>query len=103
MSSSNESTASTTTDVSAESTESGPGSPVRIRLTRIEVTPADITIFSAITGRPPNDEERERALTWAENDPANVVGNDGSVITSASASSTSVSPMSSMKFWTPSS
>jgi hypothetical protein len=43
--------------------------PGRVRGQRIEVTSADLTMYSAITGRAPSAEERERALTWSEGDP----------------------------------
>ena len=43
--------------------------PGRVRGQRLEVTPADLTMYSAITGRAPSEEERERALTWSESDP----------------------------------
>ena len=46
--------------------------PGRVRGQRIEVTSADLTMYSAITGRAPSAEERERALTWSDGDPMNV-------------------------------
>ena len=44
--------------------------PGRVRGQRLEITSADLTMYSFITGRAPSSEERERALTWAEADPA---------------------------------
>jgi hypothetical protein len=44
--------------------------PGRVRGQRLEITSADLTMYSFITGRRPSSEERERALTWAEADPA---------------------------------
>lgn len=43
--------------------------PGRVRGQRLEITPADLTMYSAITGRAPSSEERERALNWSEEDP----------------------------------
>src|SRR5215207_4960647 len=43
----------------------------RVRGQRLEITPADLTMYSVITGRAPSREERERALTWSEADPMN--------------------------------
>ena len=43
--------------------------PGRVRGQRLEITTADLTMYSAITGRAPSREERERALTWSEADP----------------------------------
>ena len=43
--------------------------PGRVRGQRLEVTTADLTMYSAITGRAPSREERKRALTWSEGDP----------------------------------
>jgi hypothetical protein len=43
--------------------------PGRVRGQRLEVTRADLTMYSAITGRAPSREERQRALTWSEADP----------------------------------
>jgi hypothetical protein len=43
--------------------------PGRVRGQRLEITPADLTMYSAITGRAPSREERQRALTWSEADP----------------------------------
>jgi hypothetical protein len=43
----------------------------RVRGQRLEITPADLTMYSAITGRAPSAEERERALGWSESDPMN--------------------------------
>src|SRR5678816_1570353 len=43
--------------------------PGRVRGQRLEITSADLTMYSFITGRAPSSEERERALTWAEADP----------------------------------
>ena len=45
--------------------------PGRVRGQRLEVTTADLTMYSAITGRAPSREERQRALTWSEADPMN--------------------------------
>lgn len=41
----------------------------RVRGQRLEITPADLNMYTVITGRLPSREERERALTWGENDP----------------------------------
>lgn len=41
----------------------------RVRGQRLEITPADLTMYAVITGRRPSSEERERALTWGESDP----------------------------------
>ena len=43
--------------------------PGRVRGQRLEITTADLTMYSMITGRAPSKEERKRALTWSENDP----------------------------------
>ena len=43
----------------------------RVRGQRLEITSADLTMYSVITGRAPSREERERALTWSEADPMN--------------------------------
>jgi hypothetical protein len=43
--------------------------PGRVRGQRLEITTADLTMYSAITGRAPTREERVRALTWSEADP----------------------------------
>src|SRR5688572_18701800 len=43
--------------------------PGRVRGQRLEITAADLTMYSAITGRAPSVAERERALTWSESDP----------------------------------
>ena len=43
--------------------------PGRVRGQRLEITSADLTMYSAITGRAPTREERQRALTWSEADP----------------------------------
>ncbi len=45
----------------------------RSRGIRPGITKADLTMYSAITGRAPSREERERALTWREADAANTV------------------------------
>jgi hypothetical protein len=50
--------------------EDGRQFPGRVRGQRLEITYADLTRYSFITGRAPRREERERALTWAEADPA---------------------------------
>jgi hypothetical protein len=66
--------------------------PGRVRGQRLEITSADLTMYSAITGRSPSREERERALTWSEADPMNEdidaanengvsIGSDGAVLT----------------------
>ena len=49
--------------------EDGRQYPGRVRGQRLEITPADLTMYSFITGRAPSSEERDRALTWAEADP----------------------------------
>ena len=41
----------------------------RVRGQRLEITSADLTMYSVITGRKPSNEERQRALTWGERDP----------------------------------
>ena len=41
----------------------------RVRGQRLEITSADLTMYSVITGRAPSREERERALTWSDADP----------------------------------
>ena len=43
--------------------------PGRVRGQRLEITTADLTMYSAITGRAPTREERARALTWSDADP----------------------------------
>ncbi len=43
--------------------------PGRVRGQRLEITSADLTMYSAITGRAPSTEERDRALTWSDADP----------------------------------
>jgi hypothetical protein len=43
--------------------------PGRVRGQRREITPADLKMYSFITGRAPSSEERDRALTGAETDP----------------------------------
>lgn len=65
------------TDESANCTETLPAEadpnarafPGRVRGQRLEVTKADLTMYSAITGRAPSREEQNRALTWSEADP----------------------------------
>jgi hypothetical protein len=58
-------------DAEAPETDDAREYPGRVRGQRIEITPADLTMYSAITGRAPSREERTRALTWAETDPSN--------------------------------
>ena len=74
--------------------------PGRVRGQRIEVTSADLKIFSAITGKAPTAEERRRALTWSDGDPLN------DEIDDATASSTIASAGSSLALpmhpWSPS-
>ena len=41
----------------------------RVRGQRLEITSADLNMYTVITGRSPSREERERALTWGEADP----------------------------------
>lgn len=53
-----------------EGAEDGRQYPGRVRGQRLEITSADLAMYSFITGRAPSSEERERALTWAEADPA---------------------------------
>jgi hypothetical protein len=53
-------------DLTLEDTRTFPG---RVRGQRLEITPADLTMYSVITGRAPSREERERALTWSDADP----------------------------------
>jgi hypothetical protein len=49
--------------------DDGRAYPGRVRGQRLEITPADLTMYSAITGRAPSKEERQRALTWSDADP----------------------------------
>ena len=55
--------------------------PGRVRGQRLEITSADLTMYSAITGRAPTREERQRALTWSEADPMHdeIAGATGTV------------------------
>jgi len=57
-------------ETGAGGAEDGRQFPGRVRGQRLEITSADLTMYSFITGRAPSSEERERALTWAEADPA---------------------------------
>ena len=47
----------------------GPAPQGRVRGQRLEVTSADLSMYTVITGRAPSSEERDRALTWGESDP----------------------------------
>ena len=55
------------TDASSES--QARAYPGRVRGQRLEITSADLTMYSMITGRAPSTEERKRALTWSDADP----------------------------------
>lgn len=52
----------------AETGSAAPRAP-RVRGQRLEITSADLSMYTVITGRAPSREERERALTWGEHDP----------------------------------
>jgi hypothetical protein len=62
----------------------------RFRGQRLEITAADLTMFSAITGHTPSREERERALTWAEDDAGLLPGTVAKVTLSETGSSSVV-------------
>jgi hypothetical protein len=62
----------------------------RFRGQRLEITAADLTMFAAITGHTPSREERERALTWAEDDAGLLPGTVAKVTLSESGSSSVV-------------
>jgi hypothetical protein len=68
----------------------------RVRGQRLEITPADLTMYSVITGRAPSAQERERALTWTEHDPLNdqIAGVSGTAVTA-------VVPAHAMRPWHP--
>jgi hypothetical protein len=82
----------------ADGGEDGRQFPGRVRGQRLEITSADLTMYSFITGRAPSREERDRALTWAEADPAH------DAIAAATASQSAIVPASSypMRPWHPS-
>ena len=83
----------------------------RVRGQRLDITSADLTMYSAITGRAPTREERQRALTWSEADPLHdeIAGATGGPSRSAgtrpSASSqtmaSAVLPMHAVRPWHP--
>jgi hypothetical protein len=56
-------------DETVDGADDGRQYPGRVRGQRLEITSADLTMYSFITGRAPSSEERERALNWAETDP----------------------------------
>ena len=94
-------TAETTAPDVAEADTSTRDFPGRVRGQRLEITSADLKMYSAITGRKPSETERERALTWSEGDPlkdriADVVG------TPASSSSTALATTSLVRSFSPS-
>jgi hypothetical protein len=64
---------STESQTAGEPTDDSQGRafPGRVRGQRLEITTADLTMYSMITGRAPSKEERKRALTWSESDPLN--------------------------------
>ena len=81
---------------------SGRSFPGRVRGQRLEITNADLKMYSAITGRKPSSTERERALTWSEGDPlkdriAGVVGSH-----SPASSSTALATSQTRGAWSPS-
>jgi hypothetical protein len=73
--------------------------PGRVRGQRLEITTADLTMYSAITGRAPSREERERALTWSEADPMH---DDIASSTGAAGADGAVLVMQSFRPWHPS-
>jgi hypothetical protein len=78
--------------------------PGRVRGQRLEITAADLTMYSAITGRAPSVAERERALTWSESDPMHAEIADataGEMSSSSSSTSTAVVPLRAMRAWHP--
>jgi hypothetical protein len=88
--------------------------PGRVRGQRLEITSADLTMYSAITGRAPTREERQRALTWSEADPmheeiAGATGNEVSRTTVSGPSQSghsiagAVLPMHAVRPWHPTS
>lgn len=61
---------STRSPTDGETQTAAPLAPhARFRGQRLEITPADLSMYAVITGRAPSREERERALTWGEEDP----------------------------------
>src|SRR5437016_2029956 len=88
------------TPAAVETESACANSPGRARGQRLEITPADITMFTAIVGREPSAEERDRALNWND---AETPSDDG-VIASASAPVDAIVPMRQpMRFWHPAS
>ena len=89
----------------AETDATGPDSagrfPGRVRGQRLEITPADLTMYSAITGRAPSVAERERALTWSESDPMHGQIAEATASEAASSTSTAVVPVRSIRGWHP--
>ncbi len=83
----------------------------RVRGQRLEITPADLTMYSVITGRAPSREERERALTWSEADPMNdqIAGMNGAGAASGAITASSggtggaILPVHAMHPWHPTS
>lgn len=89
-----------TSDV-ADADASSRDFPGRVRGQRLEITSADLKMYSAITGRKPSEKERDRALTWSESDPlkdqiADAVGMPNSD------SSTALAPMGLVRSLSPS-
>jgi hypothetical protein len=72
----------------------------RVRGQRLEITKADLTMYSAITGRAPSREERERALTWSDADPLHerIADRRGTVLTAPMAAAL---PIQAMRPWHP--
>jgi hypothetical protein len=88
------------TPAAAETESPSASHPGRARGQRLEITSADITMFSAIVGREPSAEERDRALNWGDGESAS----DDGVIASASAPVQAIVPMRQpMRFWHPAS
>ena len=80
--------------------------PGRVRGQRLEVTTADLTMYSAITGRAPSREERKRALTWSEADPmhgqiADAVASEQQAEVDSSSSTAILPAAAAMRPWHP--
>lgn len=94
-----DSATSVETDVNDPANSDATGRTVgRVRGQRLEITTADLTMYSVITGRAPSREERDRALTWSESDPMN---DEIQGIVSSSVPTTAVLPASAMRVWNP--